>query len=81
MEQPVIAPSAYKHGVGDDTILHPFNNPIRTEHLDEDMTMLIGPDHAGNLFEIGVVTERRPGHRACHAGSLQVPQVIPCLAP
>ena len=56
VEQPVIAPSARKHGVADDTILHAFNNPIRTEHLDEDMTMLIGPDHAGNLFEIGVVT-------------------------
>lgn len=56
MEQPVIAPSARKHGVSDDTILHAFNNPIRTEHLDEDMTMLIGPDRAGNLYEIGVVT-------------------------
>ena len=56
MEQPVIAPTARKHGVSDDTILHAFNNPIRTEQLDEDMTMLIGPDHAGNLFEIGVVT-------------------------
>ena len=56
MEQPVVAPSARKHGVDDDTILHAFNNPIRTEHLDEDMTMLIGPDHAGNLLEIGVVT-------------------------
>ncbi len=56
VEQPVIAPSARKRGVGDDTILHAFNNPIRTEHLDEDMTMLIGPDHAGNLLEIGVVT-------------------------
>jgi hypothetical protein len=56
VEQPVIAPSAHKHGVGDDTILHAFNNPIRTEHLDQDMTMLIGPDHAGNLLEIGVVT-------------------------
>ena len=56
MEQPVIAASARKHGVSDNAILHAFNNPIRTEHLDEDMTMLIGPDHAGNLFEIGVVT-------------------------
>ena len=56
MEQPVVATTARKHGVSDDTILHAFNNPIRTEHLDEDLTMLIGPDHAGNLFEIGVVT-------------------------
>jgi hypothetical protein len=56
VEQPVIAPSARKHGVADDTILHAFNNPIRIELLDEDMTMLIGPDHGGDLFEIGVVT-------------------------
>ena len=42
--------------MSDDAILHAFNNPIRTEQLDEDMTMLIGPDHAGNLFEIGIVT-------------------------
>jgi hypothetical protein len=55
VEEPVIAPSARRHGVSDDTIIHAFNNPIRTEHLDDDMTMLIGPDHAGNLFEIGVV--------------------------
>jgi hypothetical protein len=38
---------ARKHGVSDDPILHAFNNPIRTEHLDHDLTMLIGPDHAG----------------------------------
>jgi hypothetical protein len=36
-------------------ILHAFNNPIRTEELDDGFTMLIGPDYAGNLYEIGVV--------------------------
>ena len=56
MEEPVIAPSARRHGVSDDTILHAFNNPIRAEDLDEGLTMLIGADHAGNLFEIGVVS-------------------------
>jgi hypothetical protein len=50
-----IASSARKHGVTDETIHHAFNNPIRSEELDEDLTMLIGPDHAGNLYEIGVV--------------------------
>jgi hypothetical protein len=33
----------------------PYNNPILVEDLDEGMTMVIGPDHAGNLYEIGVV--------------------------
>jgi hypothetical protein len=55
VEQPVIAPTARKHGVGDETILHAFNNPIRAEDLDDGLVMLVGPDHAGNLFEIGVV--------------------------
>ncbi len=54
-QHPNIASSARKHGVVDETILHAFNNPLRTEDLDEDMTMLIGPDHAGNLYEIGVI--------------------------
>lgn len=53
--EPVIAPSARKHGVGDVTILHAFNNPVRAEDLEEGMVMIVGPDHAGNLFEIGVV--------------------------
>ncbi|MDP8958801.1 MAG: hypothetical protein M3N51_06285 [Actinomycetota bacterium] len=41
--------------MSDETILHAFNNPILVEDLDEGFTMLIGPDHAGNLYEIGVV--------------------------
>lgn len=55
MDWPKIAPSARKHGVPDDTMLHAFNNPMRTEDLDEGLTMLIGPDRAGNLYEIGIV--------------------------
>lgn len=37
-------------------IIHAFNHPVRVEDLDEGLVMLVGPDHAGNLFEIGVVT-------------------------
>lgn len=59
MDQPFIAPSAYKHGVDEETILHAFNHPIRVEDLDEEMTMLVGPDHAGNLYEIGVTSSSR----------------------
>jgi hypothetical protein len=55
VDEPRIAPSACKHSVPDETIRHAFNNPIRSEQLDEALTMLIGPDHAGNLYEIGVV--------------------------
>ena len=52
---PVVTPSARKHGVDDETIRHAFNNPIRAYDLDDGFTMLIGPDQAGNLYEIGVV--------------------------
>ncbi len=31
------------------------NNPIWTEELVDALTMLIGPDRAGNLYEIGVL--------------------------
>jgi len=55
VEAPLIAPSAYRHGVEEQTILHAFNNPIRSEDLEDGLVMLIGPDWAGNLYEIGVV--------------------------
>lgn len=56
VKAPLIAPSAYKHGADEQTILHAFNNPIRSEDLDEGLVMLIGPDQAGNLYEVGVVS-------------------------
>lgn len=53
--EPIIVASARKHGVRDDDLLHAFNNPTRAEDLDEGLTMLVGPDRAGNLLEVGVV--------------------------
>ncbi len=55
VDEPFIAASAHRHGVTDNVILHAFEHPIRVEELDEGLTMLVGPDHAGNLYEIGVV--------------------------
>ncbi len=55
MTQPRIVDSARTHGVSDEIIVHAFNNPILVGDLDERMTMFIGPDRAGNLYEIGVV--------------------------
>lgn len=55
VEAPVIAPSAYKHGVDEQTILHAFNNPIRSEDLEEGLVMLIGPAtsmSSGSLAQI-----------------------------
>ena len=42
--------------MSDETILQAFNHPVRVEDLEEGLVMLVGPDHAGNLVEIGVVT-------------------------
>lgn len=46
---PVILASARKHGV------HAYRNPIRVFEF-EDLTMLIGPDAAGRLLEVGTAT-------------------------
>ena len=55
MEQPLIAPSARKPGISDHSMLHAIANPILAEDLDDGFTMLVGPDRAANLLEVGVV--------------------------
>ena len=45
--------SARKHQVSDDDMLHVYRNPIRVFDLGE-LTMLIGPDTAARLLEVGV---------------------------
>jgi len=57
--EPVIAPSARKHGVSDEDILHACANPIRVFELEEGFTMLIGGNPAAVLHEIGVVEATR----------------------
>jgi hypothetical protein len=52
---PVIAPSARKHGVSDDDMLHAVRNPVTATYHDDGFTMITGPDRAGNLLEIGTV--------------------------
>jgi hypothetical protein len=54
-DEPLIAASAFKHGVAAEDILHAYRNPIRAYDLDEGFTMLIGPATNGDLLEIGVV--------------------------
>ena len=41
--------------VADDDMLHAYRNPIRVFEF-EDLTMLIGPDAAGRLLEVGTAT-------------------------
>ncbi len=51
----VIAPSARKHGVSDDDIVHAYAHPLRVFDLDEGFTMLVGPSRAAAMLEVGVV--------------------------
>lgn len=54
---PVILASARRHDIADEDILHAYRNPIRWIDLHKDeLTMLVGADHAGRLLEIGVST-------------------------
>lgn len=50
---PAILQSARKHGITDADMLHAYRYPIRVFELDE-LTMLVGPDQAGRMLEIGV---------------------------
>ena len=52
---PVVAPSARRHGIREDSMIHVLRNPIRIESLDEGSTMFVGPDLSGNLLEVGVI--------------------------
>jgi hypothetical protein len=53
--EPAIAPSARRHGVGDEDIRHAYANPIRIFELEDGLLMLVGANAAGALLEIGVV--------------------------
>jgi hypothetical protein len=52
-----ILPSAHKHDVASDDILHAIENCIAWLELDDDPLryLLAGPDQAGNLLELVVV--------------------------
>ena len=53
-----VLPSARKHGIPDDDIRHAVNNALSaiTTPNQPDFTMLIGPDTASRLLEIGVLS-------------------------
>jgi len=54
-DQPVIALSAFKHGLSREDILHAYRNPIRVWDLGDGFTMMIGPDQAALILEVGYV--------------------------
>jgi hypothetical protein len=52
---PIIAPSALKQGVGEEDILHAHRNPLRVWDLGDGFTMMIGPNQAAIILEVGYV--------------------------
>ena len=52
---PIIAPSALKHGLGEEDILHAYRNPLRVWDLGEGFTMMIGPNRSAIILEVGHV--------------------------
>ena len=55
LDEPVIAPSALKHGLNEEEILHAYRNPIRIWDLGDGFTMMIGPNAAAIILEVGFV--------------------------
>lgn len=53
--EPIVAESARKHGVSDADMRHAYAHPLRVFELDDGFTMVIGPNRAAILYEIGVV--------------------------
>lgn len=55
MNDPVIAPSALKHGLDENDILHTYRNPVRIWDLGDGFTMIVGPNQAAIFLEVGYV--------------------------
>ena len=51
----MIAPSALKHGLTEEEILHAYRNPIRIWDLGDGFTMMIGPNAAAIILEVGYI--------------------------
>ena len=54
-----IAPSARKHGVADEDMLHALRNVIRVGAPEDGFTMLVGPARDGTMLEVGVAQGKR----------------------
>ena len=53
-----IEPSARKHGVADEDMLHAFRRHWNAYETDDpDVTMFIGPARSGEPLEVGVVVD------------------------
>ena len=53
--EPIVAPSAYRHGVSEQDIRHAHSHPLRVFELDEGFTLVVGANQAAISYEVGVV--------------------------
>ena len=54
-EEPIIADSAFKHGLTSADILHAYRNPMRIWDLGDGFTMMIGSNRSALVLEVGYV--------------------------
>ena len=47
--------TAHRHHVDDEDIRHALRNWVRVDDGQDDVTLFLGPDRAGNLIEVGVL--------------------------
>ena len=68
-----IHPSARRHGIADDDILHAVEHAIVVDDLgeDPDRWLVIGPDRAANLLEIVVLITAERDELIIHAMPLR----------
>jgi hypothetical protein len=59
--EPFVADSARKHEVPEADILYAFNHPLSViaDQDDDDVIMIVGPDRAATLVEVGIVDSDR----------------------
>lgn len=53
--EPILSPSAYRHGLTREDILHAYRNPIRAWDLGDGLTMILGANRAALVLEVGYV--------------------------
>jgi hypothetical protein len=54
-EDLILAPSALKHDLGEEEILHACRNPVRIWDLGDGFTMIVGPNAAAIFLEVGYI--------------------------
>jgi len=66
-------PSARRHGIADDDILHAIEHPMLVDDLGEDLDrwLVIGPDRAVNLLEVIVLIAGEGDELIIHAMPLR----------